>query len=488
MPLHRVLVANRGEIALRLMRTLRVMGLSPIAVYSDADRGSPHVRLADVAVPLGGSLPSESYLDVSRLLDAARRTSADAIIPGYGFLSENAEFARACHAAGLVFIGPSAQSIEQMGSKIEARELARRANVPLIPGGPAETLVEARATAASLGYPLLIKASAGGGGKGMRLVTSIDSLDDAFARAQSEALRAFGSGRVYLEKAILDARHIEAQVLGDQHGNLVSLGERECSAQRRHQKVLEECPAPNLSAHTRAAISAAALALAKSVGYYSVGTLEFLVDRDENFYFLEMNTRLQVEHTVTEMVSGLDLVEWMVRVARGESIANIPPWAPQGWAIQARLCAEDPAQQYRPSVGRLQLIRQPAGPGVRFDHWLQATTEVTSFYDPLLGKVCAHGPNREQARARLRVALDELVIAGVTTNRDQLRAALDSPAFASGNYTTGLLDALVGTDPANVTAVDAAAAAVTHYIGQQRSLDAHPTPNSSPWLHAYRPS
>src|SRR5690606_30322933 len=247
--------------------------------------------------------------------------------------------------------------------------------------------------------------------------------------------------------------------------------------------------APNLSAHTRAAISAAALALAKSVGYYSVGTLEFLVDRDENFYFLEMNTRLQVEHTVTEMVSGLDLVEWMVRVARGESIANIPPWAPQGWAIQARLCAEDPAQQYRPSVGRLQLIRQPAGPGIRFDHWLQATTEVTSFYDPLLGKVCAHGATREQARARLRVALDELVITGVTTNLDQLRAALDSPAFSSGTYTTGLLDALVGPPRANATRVDAAAASAAHFVGQerlQRSLDTQPA-SSNPWLQAYRP-
>src|SRR5690606_24982430 len=291
---------------------------------------------------LGGNLPSESYLDVSRLLDAARQAGADAIIPGYGFLSENADFARACGDAGLVFIGPSPQAIEQMGSKIEARELARRANVPLIPGGPAETLAEARASATKVGYPLLLKASAGGGGKGMRLVNSPDALDDAFARAQSEALRAFGSGRVYLEKAILDARHIEAQVLGDQHGNLITLGERECSAQRRHQKVLVESTAPKRTARTSQAIGAAAMGLAKCVGYYSFGTLEFLVDQQENFYFLEMNTRLQVEHTVTEMVSGLDLVEWMVRVARGESIAHIAPWAPRGWAIQARLCAEDP--------------------------------------------------------------------------------------------------------------------------------------------------
>lgn len=468
MPLQRVLVANRGEIALRLMRTLRVMGLSPIAVYSDADAGSPHVRLADRAVALGGSAPAESYLNISRLVDAARESGADSVIPGYGFLSENADFAQACEEAGLTFIGPSPQSIRQMGSKIEARELARRANVPLIPGGPAETLEEARTSAARLGYPLMIKASAGGGGKGMRLVNSEATLEDAFARAQSEALRAFGSGRVYLEKAILAARHIEAQVLGDQHGNLVTLGERECSAQRRHQKVLEESPAPNLSDETRAAIARAAISLAKSVNYFSVGTLEFLVDEEENFYFLEMNTRLQVEHTVTEMVSDLDLVEWMVRVARGESIAPLAPWEPRGWSIQARLCAEDPAANYRPSIGHLELLRQPAGPGIRFDHWLMPRTEVTSFYDPLLGKLCAHGATREQARLRLVAALDELVLSGLPTNREQLRAALTSPAFASGCYTTELLQHIRGAEECAMTPADTAAAAATHYSLQTR--------------------
>jgi acetyl/propionyl-CoA carboxylase alpha subunit len=491
MPLHRVLVANRGEIALRLIRTLKVMGLSPIAVYTDADRGGPHVRLADHAVPLGASTPAESYLNISRLIDAARECGADAVIPGYGFLSENADFAQACQDAGLTFIGPSPQSIRQMGSKIAARELALRAHVPLIPGGPAETLEEARSSATSLGYPLMIKASAGGGGKGMRLVNSPEALEDAFARAQSEALRAFGSGRVYLEKAILSARHVEVQVLGDQLGNLVTLGERECSAQRRHQKVLEECPAPNLSAQTRDALSSAALALAKSVNYFSVGTLEFLVDEHENFYFLEMNTRLQVEHTVTEMVSGLDLVEWMVRVARGESIADIPAWSPRGWSIQARLCAEDPAEQYRPSVGHLKLLRQPAGPGIRFDHWLQAETEVTSFYDPLLGKLCAHGTTREQARLRLLAALDELVLSGLTTNRDQLRAALSSAEFTSGRYTTNLLGAVTGLPARPVTAAEAAAAAAAHALFQQRSLatsERRPEdPSTGPWMLAYRP-
>lgn len=491
MPLHRVLVANRGEIALRLMRTLKVMGLSPVAVHTDADRGSPHVRLADHAISLGESTPAESYLDISRLIDAARAAGADAVIPGYGFLSENADFAQACEDAGLVFIGPSTRSIRQMGSKIAARELAERANVPLIPGGPAETLEQARTSAARLGYPLLIKASAGGGGKGMRLVNSPDALEEAFTRAQSEALRAFGSGRVYLEKAILAARHVEAQVLGDQLGNLIALGERECSAQRRHQKILEECPAPNLSEQTRESISRAAVSLAKSVGYFSVGTLEFLVDEHENFFFLEMNTRLQVEHTVTEMVSGLDLVEWMVRVARGESIAEIPQWSPRGWSIQARLCAEDPAQQYRPSVGHLELLRQPAGPGIRFDHWLQPRTEVTRFYDPLLGKLCAHGATRDQARLRLLGALDELVITGLITNRDQLRAALRSPEFASGCYTTGLLANLNESPASPVTASDAAAVAAAHLESQQRTAtrvrEAGVAPSPSSWAGAYRP-
>jgi acetyl/propionyl-CoA carboxylase alpha subunit len=489
MPLQRVLIANRGEIALRLLRTLRAMGLTPIAVYSDADRGSPHVRLSDMAIPLGESAVGQSYLNVPRLLDAARLGRADAVIPGYGFLSENADFAQACEDAGLVFIGPSPESIRKMGSKIEARELAQRANVPLIPGGPAETLAEARGTALALGYPVMLKASAGGGGKGMRLVHSASALDEAFPRAQSEALRAFGSGRVYLEKAILSARHIEAQVLGDRHGNLVTLGERECSAQRRHQKVLEESPAPHLSQRTRDAISQASLSLARSVNYFSVGTLEFLVDSQENFYFLEMNTRLQVEHTVTEMVTGLDLVEWMVRVARGESVRELSDTTPRGWAIQARICAEDPEHQYRPSVGTLELLRQPAGPGIRFDHWLQSKTQVTSFYDPLLGKLCAHGVNREQARQRLLAALHELVIKGLTTNVAQLDAALRSPEFAAGHYSTDLLSNLPSTGSDQVPHAQAvAASAAAHFVGQRATAANTPTSTqSSSWVNAFKP-
>ncbi len=491
MPLQRVLVANRGEIALRLVRTLRVMGLTPIAVYSEADRSSPHVRLSDLAVPLGRSEVSESYLNVPRLLDAARWARADAIMPGYGFLSENADFAQACWDAGFVFIGPSPDSIRQMGSKIEARALAERANVPLIPGGPAATLDEARRSASALGYPVMLKASAGGGGKGMRLVHTQSALDEAFPRAQSEALRAFGSGRVYLEKAIASARHIEAQVLGDQHGNLVTLGERECSVQRRHQKVIEESPAPHLSQRTRKALSEAALSLARSVNYFSVGTLEFLVDEDERFYFLEMNTRLQVEHTVTEMVTGLDLVEWMVRVARGESVSQLADASPRGWSIQARLCAEDPAHQYQPSVGMLQLHRQPTGPGIRFDHWLQPKTEVTSFYDPLLGKLCAHGSTREQARLRLLAALDELVITGIRTNLEQLRSVLLCREFSEGRYSTNLLSNLTTQGDPGPSSQEVAANAAAHFALQrprppQEDASKRALP-MSPWVRAFLP-
>ncbi len=491
MPLQRVLVANRGEIALRLVRTLRVMGLTPIAVYSEADRSSPHVRLSDLAVPLGRSEVAESYLNVPRLLDAARWARADAIMPGYGFLSENADFAQACWDAGFVFIGPSPESIRQMGSKIEARALAERANVPLIPGGPAATLDEARRSALALGYPVMLKASAGGGGKGMRLVHTETALEEGFPRAQSEALRAFGSGRVYLEKAISSARHIETQVLGDKHGNLVTLGERECSVQRRHQKVIEESPAPHLSQNTRKALSEAALSLARSVDYFSVGTLEFLVDEDERFYFLEMNTRLQVEHTVTEMVTGLDLVEWMVRVARGESVSQLAEISPRGWAIQARLCAEDPANQYQPSVGTLQLHRQPTGPGIRFDHWLQPKTEVTSFYDPLLGKLCSHGSTREQARLRLLTALDELVITGIRTNLEQLRSVLLCPEFSEGRYTTNLLSNLPAQSNLGPSSREVAANAAAHFALQRtppvQEAASKPTPAMSPWVRAFLP-
>jgi acetyl/propionyl-CoA carboxylase alpha subunit len=484
----RILVANRGEIALRIVRTLRVMGACPIAVFSDADATAPHVRLADLAVPLGESEVSSSYLNADNIIAAAVLTNADAIIPGYGFLSENADFAQRCADAGLTFIGPSPECIRQMGSKIEARALAQAENVPLVPGGPAETLEQAIHTAQVLGFPLLIKASAGGGGKGMRIVYSNSELKSAFERAQSEARRAFGSERVYLERAILNARHIEVQVIGDSHGNILVLGERECSVQRRHQKVIEECPAPNLLPHTRAGLYAASLALARAVDYRSVGTVEYLVDDAGQFYFLEMNTRLQVEHTVTELVTGLDLVELMVRIADGENIAALQANTTRGWAIQARLYAEDPDNNYQPSIGQLQLVRQPCGPGIRFDHWLQAHTDITRFYDPLLGKLCAFGENRDQARVRLIAALRELTLSGIKTNLGQLLMALDADAFVRGKYHTNLLETLAPPDPSSFDDTSLVAVAAARYA---HDLSPRETPNEphqvSPWVQAFRP-
>lgn len=488
MTLHRILVANRGEIALRIVRTLRAMGLCPIAVFSDADRSAPHVRLSELAVPLGESDVGNSYLNTDKLLAAARATEAQAVIPGYGFLSENADFAQKCIDAGLTFIGPSPVCIRQMGSKIEARNLAQAARVPLVPGGPAETLEQAERSAKALGFPLLIKASAGGGGKGMRTVLHASELPQSFERAQSEARRAFGSDRVYLERAVLDARHIEVQVIGDVHGNVVVLGERECSVQRRHQKVIEESPAPNLLPRTREGLYQASLALARAVNYTSVGTIEFLVDARGDFYFLEMNTRLQVEHTVTELVTGLDLVELMVKVANGESIAQLADVATAGWAIQARLYAEDPSNNYQPSVGLAHLLRSPEGPGIRFDHWLQPQTEVTRFYDPLLGKLCASGSTREQARNRLIAALQELILTGITTNVDQLLETLSAEPFIQGRYSTNLLSTLLESAPPPVSDTALVAAAAARFVNDASSRQ----PSSdqervSAWVQAFRP-
>lgn len=489
--MQRVLIANRGEIALRILRTLKAMGLTPIAVFSDADSASPHVRLADHAVPLGASDVGASYLNPENLLRAAKESRADALIPGYGFLSENAEFAEACTRAGLAYIGPPASAIRSMGSKIEARELAAAANVPLVPGGPAADFQQAQVTAAQIGYPLLIKASAGGGGKGMRHVESADALQAAFERAQSEALRAFGSGRVYLERVINPGRHIEVQVIGDRHGNVTTLGERECSVQRRHQKVIEECPAPQLSDDTRQALHAAAVALARGVGYHSVGTVEFLVDASERFYFLEMNTRLQVEHTVTEMVTGVDLVELMVHVAMGERLDSLDLGAASGCAIQARLYAEDPALEYQPSVGRVMQLREPQGPGIRFDHWLSVGTEIGHHYDPLLGKLCAHARTRDLARRRLRTALDEVVLTGLVTNVGQLQTVLDCPSFCAGAYHTGLLAELAATQKVESAGEDGETQRQLAAVSAAVFLDKRDGPGSqstgeSEWVRQHR--
>jgi geranyl-CoA carboxylase alpha subunit len=486
--LQRILVANRGEIALRIVRTLRAMGLCPIAVFSDADRAAPHVRLSEVAVPLGESDVGNSYLNADKLLEVARTTDAHAVIPGYGFLSENAEFAARCIDAGLTFIGPSPQCIRQMGSKIEARALAHAARVPLVPGGPAETFEQAQHTAQTLGYPLLIKASAGGGGKGMRMVHHASELSPAFERAQSEARRAFGSDRVYLERALLNARHVEVQVIGDSHGNTFVLGERECSVQRRHQKVIEESPAPNLLPRTREGLYRASLDLTRAVNYQSVGTIEFLVDGEGDFYFLEMNTRLQVEHTVTELVTGLDLVELMVRVANGDNLEALSAVCERGWAIQARLYAEDPDNNYQPSIGQLSVLRQPDGPGIRFDHWLQAETEITRFYDPLLGKLCAFGSTRETARRRLLTALHELTLSGIKTNVSQLVDTLCADAFVQGRYFTNLLETMpkAGRRPIDDLQVLAVACARFENEDTHRST-ATDQERVTPWVQAFRP-
>src|SRR5579862_1084821 len=388
----KVLVANRGEIAVRIIRALRDFGIRSVAVYSDADRASLAVSLADEAVCVGPAPSSESYLRIDKIVDAARRVGAEAIHPGYGFLSENADFAQACVDAGIVFIGPPASAIRMMGSKTAAREVAIKAGVPVVPGAKGE-LHEA---AKKIGYPVLLKAAAGGGGKGMRRVDREADLDAALRDASSEALRAFGSGEVYLEKLVVEPRHVEIQVLGDHHGNLIHLGERECSIQRRHQKVIEECPSPVMLLHPelRAQMGEAAVRIARHAGYANAGTMEFLVDRDRNFYFLEMNTRLQVEHPVTELVTGLDLVEWQLRIAAGERLTigqDQVKWS--GWAIECRIYAEDPENQFMPSPGKIMHLREPAGPGLRLDSGIYSGFTVPLDYDPMLAKLAAWGPS-----------------------------------------------------------------------------------------------
>ncbi|MEN9579384.1 MAG: hypothetical protein RJA70_2393 [Pseudomonadota bacterium] len=440
-PFRRVLIANRGEIAVRLSRTLRDLDIESVAVYSPEDRASAHVRLADYAFPLGGRGP-QSYLQQERLLEVAREAQCDALLPGYGFLSENASFAQACADASLVFVGPSAQAIADMGDKVRARELMAKAGVPLVPGGAADTLAQAVATAARVGYPILLKAAGGGGGKGMRLVMAEAQLGSAYEQAKGEALRAFGSDIIYIEKAILNPRHVEIQVLGDQHGNVVHLFDRDCSIQRRHQKVIEESPSPNLSENTLNAMTAAALKAARAVNYYSVGTFEFLVDQNQDFYFLEMNTRLQVEHTVTELVTGIDLVEQMLLVAQGQRLAfSQQEIARRGFALECRVYAEDPSVGFLPSSGRVSQLRQPEGPYVRVDGCLFEGSEVSREFDPLLAKVCTWGDTRAQAIARMKRALAEFRLTGPRTNLSFHERAIRHPNFISGRYDTGFIAA-----------------------------------------------
>ncbi|MFE5757982.1 acetyl/propionyl/methylcrotonyl-CoA carboxylase subunit alpha [Streptomyces massasporeus] len=445
-----VLVANRGEIAVRVIRTLRSMGVRSVAVFSDADADARHVREADTAVRIGPPPASESYLSVERLLEAAARTGAQAVHPGYGFLAENAAFARACAEAGLVFIGPPADAIALMGDKIRAKETVQEAGVPVVPGGRDPDLAEA---ARELGGPVLLKPSAGGGGKGMRLVRDLTRLEDEIASARREARASFGDDTLLVERWIDRPRHIEIQVLADGHGNVVHLGERECSLQRRHQKIIEEAPSVLLDEETRSAMGEAAVQAARSCGYRGAGTVEFIVPGNDpsSYYFMEMNTRLQVEHPVTELITGLDLVEWQLRVAAGEPLGFTQRDVRlTGHAVEARICAEDPARGFLPSGGTVLKLREPQGDGVRTDSGLTEGTEVGSLYDPMLSKVIAYGPDRATALRKLRAALAETVTLGVQTNAGFLRRLLAHPAVVSGDMDTGLVEreveGLVPTD------------------------------------------
>jgi acetyl-CoA carboxylase biotin carboxylase subunit len=440
----KVLIANRGEIAVRLIRGLREMGVASVAVYSDADRASLHVRMADEAVHVGPSASSESYLKIDAILGAARKSGAEAIHPGYGFLSENAAFAEACEDAGIVFIGPRASAIRSLGSKIEARKIAEASGAPVVPG-TAEAIAsvsQAKEIASLLGYPVLLKASAGGGGKGMRRVDAESELESAMRDASSEAERAFRNGEIYLEKFVEEPRHIEIQILGDLHGNLVHLGERECSLQRRHQKVIEECPSPLVALHPemRSAMGEAALRVARAAGYSNAGTAEFLVDKHRNFYFLEMNTRLQVEHPVTELATGLDLVHLQLRIAAGEPLPfkqEDITW--RGSAIECRVYAEDPDSQFLPSPGRIAQLREPQGPGIRLDSGVYPGWTVPFEYDPLLAKLAAWGSDRLTAIARLDRALAEYSLTGIRHNIFYFREILADVEFREGRLNTGFL-------------------------------------------------
>ncbi|MFN7142734.1 MAG: acetyl/propionyl/methylcrotonyl-CoA carboxylase subunit alpha [Myxococcota bacterium] len=448
MPIRRLLIANRGEIAVRVARTAREMGIATVAVYSDADADAPHVDACDTAVRIGPPPPAESYLAVDALIDAARRTGADAVHPGYGFLSENAAFARAVIAAGLTWVGPAPEVIAVMGDKVAARERMRAAGVPVVPGVDGDDA----AAIAALGFPVLVKAAGGGGGKGMRRVDTAAALPEALAEARSEAATAFGDARVYAEKLVERPRHVEVQILGDTHGNVAHLGERECSIQRRHQKLVEEAPSVALDADTRERLCAAAVAAGRAVAYTGAGTVEFLLDADGRFYFLEMNTRVQVEHPITEMVTGVDIVREQLRIAMGERL-EYTTVAPRGHAIECRIVAEDPTKGFLPSPGRIVRWRAPVGPGVRVDAGVVEGSEVGLFYDPLLAKVIVHAPDRDAARARMVRALSELVVLGVDTTAELLRDVVDSDAFARGDTTTDFLDRFEWEPPE----VDAAA-------------------------------
>ncbi len=438
----KVLVANRGEIALRIVRGLRDLDIRSVAVYSEVDRLSQHVRYADEAHSIGAADARESYLNGDRIIAVAKACGAEAIHPGYGFLAENADFAEACNAAGLTFIGPSPESIRLLGDKIAARRIAEQVGVPVLPGsGEVASIDEALAFADSIGYPVMVKAAAGGGGRGIRLISSPEEFREAAARAMQEAQAAFGNPAIYVEKNLQHVRHIEVQVIADRFGNAVPLGERECSIQRRHQKIIEECPSIAVSPQLRRSLTRAAVRIARAAHYHNVGTVEFLLAEDGSYYFLEMNTRLQVEHPVTEIVTGTDLVKDQILVAAGEELPyEEADLLTRGWAIECRIVAEDPFNNFLPSVGRVVLAREPAGPGIRVESALYDGVEVTPYYDSLLAKVTAWGRNREGARTRMMRALQEFRVVGVATNIPYLQQIIGHPDFVMGNFDTGFLD------------------------------------------------
>lgn len=442
----KVLIANRGEIAVRVLRALHEMGIHSVAVYSDVDRSALHIRKADEAYFIGPATATESYLNIPKILEVAKRCGAEAIHPGYGFLSENAQFARACREAGIKFIGPTPEAMEALGSKTKARQLMQTVNVPFVPGSAKglRSFDEAKEVAESTGYPIMLKAAAGGGGKGMRMVASKAELKSAYEGARSEALRSFGDDEVYIEKFIENPRHIEMQVLADEHGNTVWLGERECSIQRRHQKVMEEAPSPLVDPEMRERMGQIAVRVARTAGYTNAGTVEFLCDQQKNFYFLEVNTRLQVEHPITETITGLDLVHLQLRIAAGEKL----PFKQEdvkirGHAIECRIYAEDPDNNFFPSPGRVSLLLTPSGPGIRRDSMEYEGFEVPLDYDPLLGKLIGFGSDRNEAIERLQRALREYFIGGIKTNLSLFRRILFEPDYLDGKLDTGFLDRLL---------------------------------------------
>ncbi len=466
----KVLIANRGEIAVRIIRACRELGIRTVAVFSEVDRNALHVRYADEAYCIGPAPARESYLRMDKLIDVARRAGADAIHPGYGFLAERPDFAEACEEAGIVFIGPPPRAIGAMGDKATARKMARALGVPIVPGTDGglsdEDLMEA---ARRIGFPILIKASAGGGGKGMRIVRSLEEMPDALAAARREAMAAFGDDDVYLEKLVEGARHVEVQILADQHGHVIHLGERECSIQRRHQKLIEESPSPIVDEEMRQRMGEVAVRIAQAVGYVNAGTVEFLVDKERNFYFIEMNTRLQVEHPVTEMVTGVDIVKEQIRIARGRKLRYRQEDIRQtGWAIECRITAEDPFNHFMPSTGRIITLAEPTGPGVRVDSGVYEGCEITPYYDSLIAKVITWGETRGEAILRMRRALEEFRIIGIQTIIPFHQAILNSTRFLAGHFDTKFVEERFSMDEETPPELEEVAAIIATLVAHRQ--------------------